>query len=140
SEPLTVSYMCQCQLSSVELASGAAMPPWAATVCERVGNTLVSTAVLRPERDSSSAARMPEPPAPTTMASKRRVVIAMVSAPQDLHRPAEVAGDDEDRDHLQAEAQPVGPRVVHQDVAHADPRVPGEADHEEQRRDSHPAL
>ena len=39
--------MCQCQLSSVELASGAAMPPCAATVCERVGKTLLSTATFR---------------------------------------------------------------------------------------------
>ena len=44
---MTVSYMCQCQLSSVELASGAAMPPCAATVCERVGKTLVSTATFK---------------------------------------------------------------------------------------------
>ena len=67
-----MSYMCQCQLSSAELASGAAMPPCAATVCERVGNTLESTATLRSARASSSAARMPEPPAPTTIASNLR--------------------------------------------------------------------
>jgi hypothetical protein len=30
------------------LVSEAAMPPWAATVCERVGNTLVMQAVLKP--------------------------------------------------------------------------------------------
>ncbi len=46
--PLTVSYMCQRQLSGPMLPSEAATPPWAATVCERVGNTLVMHAVLRP--------------------------------------------------------------------------------------------
>ena len=45
------------------------MPPCAATVCERVGKTLVSTATRRPARASSSAARSPDPPAPTTIAS-----------------------------------------------------------------------
>ncbi len=30
--PLTVSYICQCQLSGCTLASAAFMPPWAATV------------------------------------------------------------------------------------------------------------
>jgi hypothetical protein len=44
SDPLTVSYMCQCQLSSLMLPSEAPTPPCAATVCERVGNTLDSTA------------------------------------------------------------------------------------------------
>ena len=47
SDPLTVSYMCQCQLSGPMLPSEAAMPPCAATVCERVGNTLVMQAVLQ---------------------------------------------------------------------------------------------
>src|SRR3954469_20742647 len=132
--------MCQCQLSSVELASGAAIPPCAATVCERVGTTLLSTAVFRPARASSSAARMPEPPAPTTIASKRRVFSAILSAPQDLHRPAEIAGDHDDRDHLQREPQAIVLDVVHEYVAHADPRMPAEADGEEQRRDAHPAV
>ena len=45
-EPLTVSNMCQYQLSSLMLPSEAPMPPCAATVCERVGNTLESTATL----------------------------------------------------------------------------------------------
>jgi hypothetical protein len=49
--PLTVSYMCQCQWSSSELPSEAATPPCAATVCERVGKTLDSTAVFRPASD-----------------------------------------------------------------------------------------
>jgi hypothetical protein len=54
----------------LELPSEAATPPCAATVCERVGNTLVSTAVLRPASESCIAARRPAPPAPTMTASK----------------------------------------------------------------------
>ena len=49
------------------------MPPCAATVCERVGNTLDSTATFRPARASCSEARMPEPPAPTMTTSNLRV-------------------------------------------------------------------
>ena len=48
SDPLTVSYMCQRQSSSPMLPSEAEMPPWAATVWERVGKTLVTQAVFRP--------------------------------------------------------------------------------------------
>ena len=48
SEPLTVSYMCQRQSSGPMLPSAALMPPCAATVWLRVGNTLVMQAVLRP--------------------------------------------------------------------------------------------
>ena len=48
------------------------MPPCAATVCERVGNTLLKTATSSPASASCSEARIPEPPAPTITASKRR--------------------------------------------------------------------
>src|SRR3954471_18686074 len=99
--------MCQCQLSSVELASGAAMPPCAATVCERVGKTFDSTATFRFWRASSSAARMPEPPAPTTSASNLRTG-RLMSSPENLHRPGEVTGQENDRQHLEPEAQPGG--------------------------------
>ena len=54
------------------------MPPCAATVCERVGKTLDSTATLRPARASCSDARMPEPPAPTMTTSKRRLVMFLL--------------------------------------------------------------
>ena len=47
SEPLTVSYMCQRQSSGPMLPSEAEMPPCAATVWLRVGNTLVMQAVLQ---------------------------------------------------------------------------------------------
>ena len=69
SEPLTVSYMCQRQSSAPMLPSAAAMPPCAATVCERVGNTLVMQAVFRPASAQPSVARRPAPPAPTTTTS-----------------------------------------------------------------------
>ena len=69
SEPLTVSYMCQRQSSSPMLPSAAAMPPCAATVWLRVGNTLVMQAVLRPLGVMPSVARSPAPPAPTTTTS-----------------------------------------------------------------------
>ena len=69
SEPLTVSYMCQRQSSSPMLASAALMPPCAATVWLRVGNTLVMQAVERPASASPSVARSPAPPAPITMTS-----------------------------------------------------------------------
>src|ERR1043165_720872 len=70
SAPLTVSYMCQRQSSSPMLPSEAAMPPCAATVCERVGKTLVMQAVLRPASLQPSVARSPAPAAPPTPTSK----------------------------------------------------------------------
>ena len=55
-----------------QLPKDAPMPPWAATVCERVGNTLDNTATFRPARANCSEARMPEPPAPTMTTSNLR--------------------------------------------------------------------
>ena len=69
SDPLTVSYMCQRQSSSPMLPSAAPMPPWAATVWLRVGNTLVMQAVFSPEAPMPNVARRPDPPAPTTTTS-----------------------------------------------------------------------
>ena len=70
SDPLTVSYMCQRQSSSPMLPSAAPMPPCAATVWLRVGNTLVMQAVLKsPAGAQPSVARRPAPPAPTTTTS-----------------------------------------------------------------------
>ncbi|MNG21551.1 hypothetical protein D3C84_1059300 [compost metagenome] len=64
------------------------MPPWADTVCERVGNTLVTTAVLWPPWASCSAARMPAPPPPIMMASKEIVgMLAMNQIPQRICTP-----------------------------------------------------
>src|SRR5215207_5647 len=64
-----VSKVCHSQLSSSTLARAAHIPPWAAPVWERVGYSLVITAV-RPRRELSSAARRPAPPAPTITTSK----------------------------------------------------------------------
>ena len=47
------------------------MPPCAATVCERVGNTFDKTATLRPASANCKEARIPAPPAPTITTSKR---------------------------------------------------------------------
>jgi hypothetical protein len=52
------------------LPSEAEMPPWAATVCERVGNTFVMHAVRNPAWEQPTVARSPAPPAPTTTTSK----------------------------------------------------------------------
>lgn len=54
------------------LPSAALMPPCAATVCDRVGNSLVMQAVFRPASARPNAARRPAPPAPTTIASSAR--------------------------------------------------------------------
>ena len=69
SEPLTVSYMCQRQSSSLMLPSAAAMPPCADTVWLRVGNTLLMQAVFSPSMVMPRVARSPAPPAPTTTTS-----------------------------------------------------------------------
>ena len=45
------------------------MPPWAATVWLRVGNTFEMQAVLRPSAVVPRVARKPAPPAPTTTTS-----------------------------------------------------------------------
>src|SRR5512140_1590882 len=138
SEPLMVSYMCQSQLSSAMLPSEAPMPPCAATVCERVGNTLESTATFRPARASCSEARMPEPPAPTMTTSNFRLgsleVAVMffsgllcrlrsgqrwlegLKAPEDLDGPARAGSQPDDGGHLQGQAQPDRLDVVHPDV------------------------
>src|SRR3954467_2906553 len=70
SDPLTVSYMCQRQLSSPILPREAATPPCAATVWLRVGNTFVMHAVFNPAAPIPNVARNPDPPAPTTTASE----------------------------------------------------------------------
>jgi len=51
------------------IADAAPMPPWAATVWLRVGNTLLMQAVFRPAAVMPSVARNPAPPPPTTTTS-----------------------------------------------------------------------
>src|SRR5512139_725624 len=140
SEPFTVSYMCHSQESSPMLPSAAPIPPCAATVCERVGNTLDNTATERPLSASCRAARSPAPPAPTTTASKLRVASAKSDSPEDLHRPAGAGDEPQDRRDLQREPKAGGVDIVHEDVAHPDPGVNQHARHEHEGRGAHPAL
>lgn len=53
----------------VHIPRAALMPPCAATVCDLVGNSLVTTAVLNPSWTKPNAALSPAPPAPITRAS-----------------------------------------------------------------------
>src|ERR1051326_7144509 len=110
--------MCQSQLSSPMLPSEAPIPPCAATVWERVGKTLVRTATLSPACASSSAARIPEPPAPTITASNLRTGIAMSAAPEDRDDPDEIEQERDHDRHLQREAHSRRMDVIHEDVAH----------------------
>src|SRR4030088_1697215 len=131
SEPLTVSYMCQFQLSSPMFPSAAPTPPCAATVCERVGKTLDSTAHFSPASESCSAARRPAPPAPTTTTSNfltgvlrpTAATLANSGSPNDLQGPAAAPDEPENRQHLQQQAQAGVLDVVHPDIPHADPGV-----------------
>src|ERR1700694_2970932 len=138
SEPLMVSYMCHSQWSSPMLPSAAPMPPCAATVCERVGKTLESTATLSPACASSSEARMPEPPAPTITASNLRTGIVMDSSPpEDRGRPDEIGEKRHAHRDLEGQADAGGLHVIHDDVAHPDPRVVeqrGEEEHGEEAK------
>src|ERR1043165_8750512 len=120
SEPLTVSYICQCQLSSSMFPSEAATPPCAATVCERVGNTLDSTATLRSARASSSAARSPEPPPPTITASKLRTGNG-IEPPHDLYRPRGIADERADGDDVEHQPQAGTLAVVQETLPKPDP-------------------
>src|SRR4030095_1458461 len=117
--------MCQSQLSSPMLPSAAPTPPCAATVWERVGKTLESTATRRPACASSSAARMPEPPAPTMTASNLRTVTLLTgsSPPKESRGPHEIEEEQEADDALGHQADSGRLEVIHEDVAHADPRV-----------------
>src|SRR4051794_7401207 len=97
--------MCQCQLSGSSLPSEADTPPCAATVCDRVGNTFERTATRRSACASSSAARMPEPPAPTTTASNLRTGIDTLHTPEYLPGPHAVAHECEDRGDIKHETK-----------------------------------
>src|ERR1700759_5824111 len=99
------------------LPSDAPIPPCAATVCERVGNTFDSTATDRPARASCSDARMPEPPAPTITTSKRRRGREVLIAAMFLHSSENLCGvagasdQPQDGQHLQEEAHAHGLHV-----------------------------
>src|SRR5438067_9664056 len=124
------------------LPSEAPMPPCAATVCERVGNTLDSTATVNPCSASCNDARIPAPPAPTITASKCRtgsVLAAITSSrshgpPKNLNRPAGIRDQHANHDELQRETPSRRLHVIHRDIAHADPRVKKHREHEQERR------
>src|SRR6266404_10002453 len=111
------------------LPSDAPMPPWAATVCERVGNTFDSTQTERPARASCSEARIPEPPAPTITTSKRRrgreflIAAILLHSPENLRSVACTPEQPDNRQRLEEQTEARGLDVVHPDVADANPRV-----------------
>jgi hypothetical protein len=68
--PRIVSAKCTRQLSrSSTLASAAAMPPSAMTVCALPSSDLHTSPTVAPPAEASIAARRPAPPAPTTRTS-----------------------------------------------------------------------
>src|SRR5260370_19974773 len=111
------------------LPSDAPMPPCAATVCERVGNTFDSTQTDRPARASCSEARIPEPPAPTMTTSKRRrgrellIAAILLHSPENLRSVARTREQPDDRQRLKEQTHTDGLHIVHPDVADAEPRV-----------------
>src|SRR5579864_5255196 len=111
------------------LPSDAPMPPCAATVCERVGNTFDSTHTDRPARASCSEARIPEPPAPTMTTSKRRrgreflIAAILLHSPENLRSVARAREQPDDRQRLQHEPRANGLHIVHPDVPNAHPCV-----------------
>src|SRR3974390_3310577 len=119
------------------LPRAAPMPPCAATVWERVGNTFESTATRRPAWASSSAPRMPAPPAPTITASNLRMGALISSSPEDRRGPDEIEDEREAHRRLRREAHARRVQVIHEDVAHSDPCVVEERRDEEHRREAH---
>src|SRR5438067_1613970 len=126
------------------LPSDAPMPPCAATVCERVGNTFESTHTDRPARASCSDARIPEPPAPTITTSNLRRGRAFLIAAMLLHSPENLRGvartreQPDDRQRLQQQTHAHGLHIVHPDVADADPRVIEEREQRDEGGELHP--
>ncbi|CAM2196681.1 protein of unknown function [Paraburkholderia kururiensis] len=131
-------------MSSLMLPSEAPMPPCAATVCERVGNTFESTQTERPARASCSDARIPEPPAPTITTSKRRrgrellIAAILLHSPENLRSVARTCEQPEDRQGLQHQPHANRLDVVHPDVAHADPGVIKEREQRDEGGELHP--
>jgi hypothetical protein len=79
--PRMVSRKWNFQLSRAStLASAAAAPPSAMTVCALPSSDLQTTPVSRPCLEHSMAARSPAPPAPTTITSWVMVWISEISS------------------------------------------------------------
>src|SRR5271165_809503 len=142
------------------LPSDAPMPPCAATVWERVGNTFDSTATDNPACASCNEARMPEPPAPTTMASNLRTggVTALASGnaprgrclaedparspapPEQVDEPDGVGEEGQGSQRFEGQPQRGRLQIIHPDVAHAHPGVPQQREPEQQRGDAERAV
>src|ERR1700748_254809 len=126
------------------LPSEAPMPPCAATVCERVGNTFESTATDRPARASWSEARMPEPPAPTMTTSNLRrgteflIATMLLNSPENLRGVGCTTDQPQNRQRVQRNAQTHRLDVVHPDIADADPGVIEQAQQRDESRELHP--
>src|SRR5688572_25914791 len=123
------------------LPSEAPMPPCAATVCERVGNTLDRHATFSPACARRSEACMPEPPAPTMTTSNlrfARLAMLFLESPEHLDRPAATADEPCDGEYLQRQAGAQRLDVVHPDIAHAHPGVPGQRDDGDEGQHLHP--
>src|SRR6201996_563082 len=126
------------------LPSEAPMPPWAATVCDRVGNTLDSTQTDRPARASCSEARIPEPPAPTITTSNLRrgreflIAAILLHAPENLRSVARRREQPDDRQRLKQQADANGLHIVHPDVADTHPRVIEQRKQRDERGELHP--
>src|SRR6201995_4955538 len=126
------------------LPSDAPMPPCAATVCERVGNTFDSTQTDRPARASCSDARIPEPPAPTITTSKRRrgreflIAAILLHSPENLRSVARTREQPDDRQRLKQQPQSDRLDVVHPDVANPDPRVIEQRQQRDEGGEFHP--
>src|SRR5271169_6827589 len=152
SDPLTVSYICHRQLSSPRLPRLAAMPPWAATVWLRVGNTFVMQAVVRPASTAPWVARKPAPPAPTTTTSnvwsmklysrcEPMLFLDELRLDADLQNGVD-AGDCDDcrKEIIQRQRDHFGPfvvNVVFEDDLHPDSHMPCSGKDEQQHRDRH---
>src|SRR5882724_2087310 len=125
------------------LPSDAPMPPCAATVCERVGNTFDSTTTFRPAIASCSEARMPAPPEPMITTSNLRCATderreLTLKPPQHLNRPSRTADQPHDGEHLQRKTRHNRVHVIHEHVAHADPHVVQHGHDDDEGQHLHP--
>src|SRR5208337_4076091 len=121
------------------LPSDAPMPPCAATVWERVGNTFDSTATDSPACASCNEARMPEPPAPTTMASNLRTG-GLTGAPEQVDEPDGIGEQGQRGQRFEGQPQRGRLQIIHPDVAHAHPGMPQQGEPEQQRGDAEGAV
>src|SRR3954452_13140033 len=129
SDPLTVSYACDSQVSSG--FSAALIPPAAATECERTGWTLLMIATVAPSSAAARAARWAARPAPmmrTSWEGMRENLISMprrgADRPPDLldrHHAAQEVLAVEGEDRAQAAQGRLGEQILELLVGPDDP-------------------